>query len=492
METNLIVEDIRLVQGQLWLSKMKEVYKVDQICPWISSFHPNKLPCKIMGKKIYRGSFNWGMKVVFSDGTAWLVRFPRGGRISQDVIDEKVAMEVTTLRLLRSQTTIPVPTVHAWGLSARNPLGTGPFIMMDFIEGKSLLDILIDQDDEHPTRLMREDISRDDVKKIYRQMANFMLQMYQIDFDRIGSLPWPENEGTSLPRPLTFKAHEIGATGGVDVFGDRTKGFETTDEYLKHLAEENWEQLRRQPNSVANRHHAEKQYRACQMIKGLVETGDFTNQKYNTGKFKLICDDLGLANLIVRSETDLTVVGVIDLEWSYAGPAQIAGSAPYWLLQDRPTNGDWDYEDGQPSRAANRYFDHLDLYLDILKEEEAKVPEYGHELSDMIQWSQKSGAMWLHMLLAVGFGHDGTQTFPFAKLRQHVGETQWARREQEFKGPMMAAFGAWKENEVRRYNGDLWEMRKSMEKVERKEMTSQEFLDWAFDMHREKGYWLPS
>ncbi|KAJ6013578.1 hypothetical protein N7540_008169 [Penicillium herquei] len=400
METNYLVEDVHFVQYQIWLSQMKEAYLADRICPWVSTFHPNKLPCQIMGKKVYRGAFNWGLKVVFSDGTAWLVRFAQGGRISKDIIDEKVAMEVSAMRLIRSQTTIPVPTVHAWGISAHNPLGSGPFIMEEFIEGKGLLEILMDTRLEDPTRMMREDIRRPHVEKIYRQMANFMLQMFQIDFDKIGSLPWPETDrpwpGTevkSLSRPLTFKAHEIRHTGGVDVFGDRTKGFETTDEYLKHLAEENWEQLRTQPNSVNGRPHAQTQYRAWKVVKKLVETGDFTNQKYNKGKFKLICDDLGLANLIVRSETDLTVVGVIDLEWSYAGPAQMAGSAPYWLLQDRPTNAEWCYMGDVPSRAANRYFDHLSLYLNILEEEEAKVPAYGHELSDLIKWSQESGAM---------------------------------------------------------------------------------------------------
>jgi hypothetical protein len=44
------------------------------------------------------------------------------------------------------------------------------------------------------------------------------------------------------------------------------------------------------------------------------------NDNYDRRKFKLICDDLGLANLIVRSREDLTVIGVVDLEWSYIGP----------------------------------------------------------------------------------------------------------------------------------------------------------------------------
>jgi hypothetical protein len=78
--------------------------------------------------------------------------------------------------------------------------------------------------------------------------------------------------------------------------------------------------------------------------------------KYDSCKFKLICDDLGLANLIVRGKGDLTVVGVVDLEWSYIGPAQLFGSAPWWLLQDRPVNSTWDCEDDEPPMIAARYF----------------------------------------------------------------------------------------------------------------------------------------
>lgn len=58
---------------------------------------------------------------------------------------------------------------------------------------------------------------------------------------------------------------------------------------------------------------------AFKVLKSLVR--DLVYAKYDRCKFKLICDDLGLANLIVRGEEDLTVVRVVDFEWSYVGPA---------------------------------------------------------------------------------------------------------------------------------------------------------------------------
>lgn len=69
---------------------------------------------------------------------------------------------------------------------------------------------------------MREDISDFNMEKIYRQLASFLLQLFKLDFDRIGSLPspYPETQGSStLARPITFKVHTILQNGGVTIFG---------------------------------------------------------------------------------------------------------------------------------------------------------------------------------------------------------------------------------------------------------------------------------
>jgi hypothetical protein len=71
---------------------------------------------------------------------------------------------------------------------------------------------------------MRADISEGDIEAIYRQFANFLLQLFKLDFDTIGSLPSPRAAGAKSPvvisvRPLTFKAHTILQHGDVDTFG---------------------------------------------------------------------------------------------------------------------------------------------------------------------------------------------------------------------------------------------------------------------------------
>lgn len=213
---------------------------------------------------------------------------------------------------------------------------------------------------------------------------------------------------------------------------------------------------------------------AFKVLKTLIP--DLVNAKYDHCKFKLICDDLGLANLIVRGKEDLTVVGVVDLEWSYIGPAQLFGSAPWWLLQDRPVNSTWEYEGEEPPKIATRYFKYLDIFIHILEEEEMKMP--GHEereLSSLVKWSQASGAMWLHMLLMSGFNDH--RSFPFTKLRQHVGTSEWAKREREFDQPeLLEAFASRKINELDNYDEALEQMEEKKALMDGGKITREEFL----------------
>lgn len=222
MDTDAFLDILHEEQSQIWVDKVNETYRTGHLCQWVSTFHPNSLPCRLDGT-FHHGAFNAGVKMVFGDSTAWMVRFPRGGKVCDKYANEKVAMEVMALSLIHNRTTIPVPQIQAWGLAASNPLGLGPFIIMDFIEGVSLSDLLKDPNAERPSRVVREDISDVELEVIYRQMANFLLQLFQIDFDRIGSLPSPQggNEAQSPTplRPLTIKAHSILHNGGVDTFG---------------------------------------------------------------------------------------------------------------------------------------------------------------------------------------------------------------------------------------------------------------------------------
>ncbi|EEP80975.1 predicted protein [Uncinocarpus reesii 1704] len=441
MDTNALVDLIHEMQGELWVDKINKTHGTGQLCPWVSTFHPDNLPCHLDGT-FYNGAFNAGMKMVFSDGTPWMVRFP----------DEKVAMEVATLDLIHKRTTVPVPRVHAWGPAASNRLGLGPFIMMSFIDGVSLSDLL--SDPNASTRLIREDIDENDIEVIYRQMANYLLQLFKLDFDCIGSLPWPDSKSQSITPTR-----------------DQHQRFKTTTEYFQYVIGQDWEQLLQQPNSTVGCYNAQRKYVAFSALKDFL--CDLIHADYDHGKFKLICDDLGLANLIVKSKDDLTVVGVVDLECSYIGPAQLFGSAPWWLLQDRPVNSLWDCEDDKPPKVASRYFRYLEIFIRVLEEEEAKGHEDSRELSSLVRWSQTTGAMWLHMLILSGFNDH--HSFPFTQLRQHFG-TDWTTRENKISKAELEEFEMRKHRELDEYDKELEKKEEDKALVDSGKMTKEEFI----------------
>lgn len=70
------------------------------------------------------------------------------------------------------------------------------------------------------------------------------------------------------------------------------------------------------------------------------------------------------------------MVGVVDLEWSYAGPTQLFGSAPWWLLQDRLNNYDTFLDKEEAPRVLGRYLRNLDVFKTVLEEED-RPASYG-------------------------------------------------------------------------------------------------------------------
>jgi len=210
------------IDAYIWTDRFVKC-RGERLTNWVSGLHGEKLPCRLASDSFtddQRGSFNWTCRVIFTNDESWMVRFPRGGKVKNH--DEKVEIEVATMTVVRQHASIPIPEVKAWGLASDNELGIGPFIMTTLIEGTSLGGILQDPRDPHGRR-MRQDISDDKIKKIYRQIACSMLQLSQLDFAHIGSLSRLSHgdsqcTATVRARPMTWKAHEILNVGGVDVF----------------------------------------------------------------------------------------------------------------------------------------------------------------------------------------------------------------------------------------------------------------------------------
>ncbi|KAJ5194850.1 uncharacterized protein N7498_008288 [Penicillium cinerascens] len=197
---------------------------------------------------------------------------------------------------------------------------------------------------------------------------------------------------------------------------------------------------------------------------------------YDRGPFKLVCDDFGPANMIVRSKEDLTIIAVVDLEWVYAGPAQLFGSAPWWLLLDRPVNDEWDFEEGEAPKPTDRYFKCLEIFKHVLEEEESKmVGDDKKELYELVKWSEDSGAMWLHVLLSSGFFD--TPSFPCMQLRRHKGVDWWEERLIEYgNAEEVETFVAGKLNDLAAYDEIKEKVEHYKALMDNKEMELETFI----------------
>lgn len=135
----------------------------------------------------------------------------------------------------------------------------------------------------------------------------------------------------------------------------------------------------------------------------------------DNGPFKFMCDDFQPTNMIVNNEKDLKIIAVIDWEWSYTGPTQMADSTPFWLLIESPNA--WTSID----KRFARFQENLELFTRILKEEEENVlgavPE-NEKPSALLGECQKHGRQWFHFLLRRGF--NGPNCVPFVKLREET------------------------------------------------------------------------
>ncbi|GCB17281.1 hypothetical protein AAWM_00166 [Aspergillus awamori] len=196
MDYNKPLDVLHMAEETVWVEKINAARLDGRICSWRSGFHPEKLPCRLDGG-FFNGAYNVGQRIVFEDGTTWFFRLPRVSSISPKHADEKVAMEVEALLLIRENIRFP------------------PFMLMDFIDGICLRNLFGYGD----SGLLKEGILEADIKCVYRQMAQFMLQLFKIEFNQISSLPTPETKFPAPRRPLTWKGHEILGPGGVKAFG---------------------------------------------------------------------------------------------------------------------------------------------------------------------------------------------------------------------------------------------------------------------------------
>ncbi|KAI4683690.1 uncharacterized protein J4E88_004867 [Alternaria novae-zelandiae] len=324
-EFDKIAEEAGNAELEAWAARVKAANEE------IVTFVGQKLKVSVPGEfvKYLQGSYNVNLVIRFGEEDIVIVRFSKRGITAAKFLEEKVKNEVRFLEYLAEKTVIPVPRIRDWGTAKESPSQLSPYIIMDYIEGTELSELLQQLQDEHKEA---------EVDLVYEQIAEYMLQISRLHFSAIG----PINKETSgawtvTDRPLTTNMNNLASVVTdypVDQFPK--VAFTSTQAFLHYRADEHLLHLQVQRNLAHSHQDAEKCFIARHKFKKLIERFRPPSEADN-GPFIPYCHDFRPKNMLARYEDgSLKIVAVLDFEFVNTMPAQFAYDPPWWLAMVSP------------------------------------------------------------------------------------------------------------------------------------------------------------
>lgn len=343
------------------------------------------------------GAFNVSFRMSYEDDGSAIIRFPKAGATMFP--EEKVRNEVAVIRYIQDHTLIPVPFVLHWGTKEENPLGLGPFIIMDWIDhANDMSDVLNTPGfaiEDRP--ILDPNIDDAKLELLYRQLAGVLLQLSTLQLPRIGSLVQIDDFTWEVAqRPLSYDMNELVRVGTHPraKLLPANQTFQSASSYFNSLADRHFEHLTHQRNdAVDSADDCRRRYTARCLFRKLAREGRLTNSSTDQGPFKIWCDDLRPSNVLVNEE--LQIVGVVDWEFTYAAPVEFSHAPPWWLLLEQP-----EYWPDGIEAWTEVYETRLQTFLKVLREEEDAAIDRGRlkdeqRLSRPMQQSWESGDFWV-------------------------------------------------------------------------------------------------
>lgn len=390
-------DELAFNQGyNLYLTWMRHLAKnsTESLAAKLAAKHRRGLVTK--STSFAKGSFNHCYRVKFEEGPDAIVRFPAMGRVS--FRREKVENEASVMRFIAQHTSIPIPQVLGSGTCA-----VGPYLVMEFVEGKLLSEYLTIPAAGTDVDILDPKINDQILKKAYSQMAQILLELSKCQFSNIGSITQDEHGTWSVrKRALTFNMNELVSLGNYPPKESSTGPFSAAADYFESLAKEHMRHLWFQRNdAIDDEADCRKKYIARCLFLKIARTFSTT---HNNGPFRLFCDDLRPANVIV--DGDLNIRGIIDLDFSYAAPVEFTHSPPWWLLLALPDG----WEDGLDDFLAI-YLPRLETFLEVMRECENQAIQSGtllesQRLSGHMEQSMHSGDFWVCFAARSSFAFD--------------------------------------------------------------------------------------
>ncbi|KAM0796936.1 kinase-like domain-containing protein, partial [Usnea florida] len=300
---------------------------------------PQPVSCRLLSH-ITCGSYNAVFTILFDDGTLWVLKVPAHGHAQcwDAPAAEALTSEAYTMRLIRRETTLPIPEVLAFDASLENELGC-PFILMELIYGKSLAEVWFDQE---ISQAKREQIRIRSLQGIAEAMA----QLNSLTFSQGGSLVFDAkgnvaDVGSSNVVDLEKSCDNMRSKDYDNTMAFHQTGpFEDPKSYLLALLDAR--EGKQEPSII--RQGAYKLLRLF-IEWSLLDAGGQEKQ------FVLAHADLDNQNILVKDDGSLA--GIIDWDWTAAVPHCIGPqSLPKFLLQDYdPGNYAYDVEAGEPKEG---------------------------------------------------------------------------------------------------------------------------------------------
>ncbi|QKX53803.1 uncharacterized protein TRUGW13939_00883 [Talaromyces rugulosus] len=251
-------------------------------------------------------------------------------------------------------------------------------------------------------------IDEDKLQMLYGQLASILLQLSEPSLPRIGSLSQIDEFTWDVThRPLSMNMNDLVRRGGLprSALSEAKATFTTASSYLEALADLNIDHLMHQRNdAIQSADDCRRKFVARKLFRKLAKSKQLMNPSLNRGPFKIWCDDLRPANVLLNGS--LQVVGVVDWEFTYAAPAEFSHAPPWWLLIEKPELWPRGIEDW------SEIFEHrLKTFLKAMKAcEDVKIQQgrlqEDQRLSIPMQRSWESGDFWIVYAALNSFAFD--------------------------------------------------------------------------------------
>ena len=316
-----------------------------------NSAPPKPEPCSISCKIIVPplcGSYHIVFPIEFADGMKWMLKVSANGDHFDSVAAAAMTSEAQTMRMLKKETSIPVPTVYAFDTSSENALSV-PFILMEKLDGRPLNDLWFDQ--ETPKACLEHFRI-----KTLQNLAEVMVHLNKFTVGTSGSLVFG-SDGTPV---------RLGAAKVMDAVAEFNKAHRRdSDKKGENAAEgaSNREVKSDAPNAsvcvwndndiiyergpfsnpkaylLSNLDRPDPAIRADAYERGtekclrLFIEWAFADAQNHNRQFVLSHPDLDVQNILVAD--DGTITGLIDWDGVAAVPREVGcAQYPLWLMRD--------------------------------------------------------------------------------------------------------------------------------------------------------------